>query len=649
MPVSEENSTEPPVSQKSHAEDERPTKEKPPALVSAAALGGPTVEQALYALLFLLALSLRLYGLGIYEPISPWEAAQIWPAWLAHSYGLLEASRLPDQGAPVSPLLFSLQRGLFFLTGGGNAFWARLIPAAAGAGLVLAAWTLRSSMGRGGALMAAFLFVFDPWLLSFSRMADSATLSLLTAIPLLGWLFGNNITGNKAIWLPVAGGLFLISGPLAWLLLPTMVFALMLRYDGTQILLADGVRGRSAAICLGTMLLGSTGFLADFSGLSLIGESVGLAIEHLFGGSYADSILHAQQVYPLNWALLSLLVDEPFLILFGGIGLLISLAKMNLSFSGKVVDKGELAPNREARTQNSARTQLLRALAGGVGWGLLLILLPGRTPVSLLVLSLPLTLLAAGSATTILRFGLTRGLYKNEASLLTLATMGILLVTSYFWTGILTESLRIGSFDMRLTAFYLLIPALSVFLLLWAGTRAGGRAFGLLFLAAIFLVQASGSWKMNLRPEANQAHSLFAEVGEEGVIQLAEDVTRLSFLRAGMNTSAPVYLHVKSTHLPFFAWHLRSMRDLRWQPGSQMRELEADALIVSQRGAGSQGERLDLPSGYIGSSYAATQRWLPTDLAGVGPHLRWILLRERGQVSGDESTREETELWVRRE
>ena len=397
------------------------------------------------------------------------------------------------------------------------------------------------------------------------------------------------------------------------------------------------------------MLLGATGLFAHFSGLSLIGESVGLAIEHLFVGSYADSILHAQQVYPLNWALLSLLVDEPFLILFGGIGLIISLAKINLSFSGNVADQGELAPNREARTQNSAQTQLLRALAGGVGWGLLLILLPGRTPVSLLVLSLPLTLLAAGSATTILRFGLTRGLYKNEASLLTLATMGILLVTSYFWTGILTESLRNGSFDLRLTAFYLLIPALSVFLLIWAGARAGGQAFGLLFLAAILLVQASSSWKMNLRPEASQAHSLFAEVGEEGVIQLAEDVTRLSFLRAGMSTSAPVYLHVKSSHLPFFAWHLRSMRDLRWQPGSQMRELEADALIVSQRRAGSQGERLDLPSGYIGSSYVATQRWLPTDLAGVGPHLRWILLRERGQVSGDEYTREETELWVRRE
>ena len=335
MPVSEENSTETPNAQKSDSEDERPAKEKLPAVVSVAVGSGPNVEQALYALLFLLALSLRLYGLGISEPISPWEAAQIWPAWLAHSYGLLEASRLPDQGAPVSPLLFSLQRGLFFLTGGGNAFWARLVPAAAGAGLVLAAWTLRSSMGRAAALMAAFLFAFDPWLLSFSRMADSATLSLLTAVPLLGWLFDDSKAGSRATWLPAAGGLFLISGPLAWLLLPTILFALVLRYDNTRYLFEEGMRRRAAAICLGTMVIGATGFFAHFSGLALIGESVGFAIEHLFGGSDAAPLLHALQDYPLNWALLSLLVDEPFLILFGGIGLFISLAQINWSFDWK--------------------------------------------------------------------------------------------------------------------------------------------------------------------------------------------------------------------------------------------------------------------------------------------------------------------------
>ena len=649
MPVSEENSAETPIAQKSDSEDERPAKEKLPAVVSVAVGSGPNVEQALYALLFLLALSLRLYGLGISEPISPWEAAQIWPAWLAHSYGLLEASRLPDQGAPVSPLLFSLQRGLFFLTGGGNAFWARLVPAAAGAGLVLASWTLRGSMGRAGALMAAFLFAFDPWLLSFSRMADSATLSLLTAIPLLGWLFDDSEAGSRAVWLPAAGGLFLISGPLALLLLPTILFALVLRFDNTRHLFEQGMGRRSAAICLGTIVIGATGFFAHFTGLALIGESVGFAVEHLLGSSNTAPLLHAQQDYPLNWALLSLLVDEPFLLLFGGIGLFISLAQIGRPSSGSDEDQGQHGLNGELPSRNTDHTKWLRVLAGGVGWGLMLILLSGRTPVSLLVLGLPLTLLAAGTATTILRFGLNRGLYRNEAGLLTLATMGILLVTSYFWTGILTESLRNGSFDWRLTAFYLLIPALGLFLFLWAGARAGGQAFGLLFLAAIFLVQASSSWKMNLRPEASQVHSLFAEVGDDGIALLAEDVTRLSFLRAGKSTAIPVYLHVKPSHLPFFAWHLRAMRDLRWQPGSQMRELEVDALIVSQSGADSEGERINLPSGYIGSSYPAIQRWLPTDLVGVGPRLRWILLRERGQLSGDESTLEGAELWVRRE
>ena len=180
--MAEAKSNKPDNSQTSAPEEEPTTVEMPLAIVSVNHRGGPTVELALYAILFLLALGLRLYGLGGLNPISPWEAAQIWPAWLAHSFVLAEGSLLPQPDAPVSPLLFTLQRGLFFLTGGGNAFWARIVPACAGAGIVLAAWTLRRPMGRSSALMAALLFALDPWMLSFSRMADGAALSLLTAV-----------------------------------------------------------------------------------------------------------------------------------------------------------------------------------------------------------------------------------------------------------------------------------------------------------------------------------------------------------------------------------------------------------------------------------------------------------------------------------
>ena len=648
MPAAEAKSTESEESQTSAAEQEPPAVEMPLAVVAGAQRRGPTLELALYVILFLLALGLRLFALGGLNPISPWEAAQIWPAWLAHSFGLLEGSLLPEPAPPVSPLLFTLQRGLFFLTGGGNAFWARLLPACAGAGIVLAAWTLRRPMGRGGALMAALLFAFDPWFLSFSRMADSAALSLLTAVLLLGWLFDDSHSGQYT-WLPVVCGLFLISGPLAWLLLPIIIFALVLRRGGPLSFLEGDRRRQAALVCAGTIVIGSTGLLAHISGLAAIGESVGAAIGHLTGDAGGVVPLLADGVYPLNWALLTLFVDEPFLLFVGGSGLIVALLRRDASSSGNPPREAEESEDDAAPHQSAAHSQFSRILAGGVGWGLLLILLPGRTPVSLLVLGLPLLLLAAGTAAAMLRFGLSQRLHHNQAGLLTLVTMGILLVTTFFWTGSLTEALRNGGYDIRLAAFYLLIPVFGVFFLFWSGARAGGQAFALLTLAALFLAQAGSSWKSNLSPEASQFRTIFAESGDKGIVLLAEDVARLSFLRAGYSTLAPVHLLVKTSHLPFFAWHLRSMRDLRWQPGLNISQLDDNALVVSQPGAGRQGEQISFPRRFIGSSYTATQRWLPTDLVGLGPRLRWILFRERENGSDGTPARQEVQLWVERE
>ena len=81
-----------------------------------------TVERAAYAGIVVLALGLRLYGLGR-VPLGPVEAVQALPAWAAaagQSYDL----------AGVGPLLFGLQWLLFALFGAGDAvarFWPALI------------------------------------------------------------------------------------------------------------------------------------------------------------------------------------------------------------------------------------------------------------------------------------------------------------------------------------------------------------------------------------------------------------------------------------------------------------------------------------------------------------------------------------------
>src|SRR5690554_5809424 len=88
-----------------------------------------TVETALYALVFLAALSLRLLNLGGH-PLSDPEARE----------ALLALARLRGEATavalPASPAYFSLTFLHFFLFGASEAT-ARLAPALAGAALVL--------------------------------------------------------------------------------------------------------------------------------------------------------------------------------------------------------------------------------------------------------------------------------------------------------------------------------------------------------------------------------------------------------------------------------------------------------------------------------------------------------------------------------
>ena len=619
------------------------------ARAAASNVNGPTVEQALYALLFVLALGLRLYSLGGLNLVSPLEAAQIWPAWVDQATGTLEESGLPEPRPPASPLLYTIQRALFLVTGGGSSFWARFPAACAGAGLVLAAWALRRRMGRGGALAAAVLFALDPWLLSFSRLADGSTLSVLTGVLLLAALFDEREESLQVNRLAVVGGLFLISGPLAWLLLPLILYAFFLLGGGPLASLAPGQGRQAAIVCAGTVVVGSTGLFSHTYGLSAIGESVGTAVAHLLGPSGSTGILLAGHEYTVSWALLRLLVDEPFLLLFGGAGAAIALFRTGFPASvlaRQVVQEEEVV---ETERRSLFDTVWLNVLVVGTAWGFLLIILPGLTPVSLLVLGLPLLLLAAASAAQMLRLAPVRMLLQDSARLPAFATMGILLVTAFFWTGTITSSLRDGNFDSRLAAFYLLIPALGAFFVWWSGERASGQIFGFLTLTAFFLAQASSSWMLNLRPEYDHSRSLYAETGDSVMAMLADDISRLSSLRTGDPTEAPVYLQVDYSHLPFFFWHLRAMRDLRWHPGIELKEVEQDALVVTQVGAGTTGEWDQLPVSFVGSRYSVTERWLPTELERPGALLRWMFFRERQQISGGVPVRQEVELWVIRE
>jgi hypothetical protein len=576
---------------------------KPAQTAEASMRAGLTLEPLLYALLFLIALGIRLLGLGSAQSLSSLEAVQAWPAWLDAMN-----RQIPILSPAQSPLLYSAQRTLFWLTGGGGELWARIFPALAGSLLVLVPWGLRRQVGRGGALILALLFTVDPWLLVFSRLGDGAILSVVTG--LVVWIVllnGQSLSTLQRRLAMVAAALFLISGPLAWLLLPILLATALLYPPAFP----EDRRERSwlAILFAGTLVLAATGWLAYWQGLGILSHSLTVAFSFLAGESS----------YPLVWPWLRLLVDQPLLVVFGltGIGFLWA---------------GQSSPDR--------RWAIL--LTGWLIYAGLILLLPGRNPITLLLVALPLSLAAASLVARLLRFCTTETDWQDGA--LIAITLGVLLVTSFFLTA---NYLRPGDSDPRLLLFYLILPVLVAFFIWWSGWRTTAQITGLVTVTIFFLVTLSSARMLTLHGDLVRGNQLFAETTQPGVRLLAEDVAHLSAIRLGDPGQAVVLAQVDPELQPSIGWHLRFVRDLRFLSAVDPNSLDGRTFVIT----GADGQP-PLPDRTIGSRYAVRSRWLPTDLEeeavawGLSPRLlRWFLFRELRELP----PRESVVLWVQEE
>ena len=141
------------------------------------------MEVALYFIIALMAVGLRLYKLGG-RPMQAGEAAQALAAWRS-AQGLPQDSALGQ----LSPLLFTSNVFLFALFGA-NDFLARLVPALGGALLALLPYFLRRRLGRMGALAASFLLALSPSTLFFSRYLGGEIVVAICAMAIICGLFG---------------------------------------------------------------------------------------------------------------------------------------------------------------------------------------------------------------------------------------------------------------------------------------------------------------------------------------------------------------------------------------------------------------------------------------------------------------------------
>ena len=162
----------------------------------------PTLEHAIYALALAIAVGLRFVQLGAL-PLSDYEAD-----WALQALRIIQGLR-PVIGP--NPAYVHLTAILFYIFGPTN-FLARFWPALAGCTLVMAAWPLRSRVGRIPALILAFGLAIDPGLVAMSHLAGGPMLAITClALTALLWMDGRRAAAG------FFAGLALLSGPSVWL------------------------------------------------------------------------------------------------------------------------------------------------------------------------------------------------------------------------------------------------------------------------------------------------------------------------------------------------------------------------------------------------------------------------------------------------
>ncbi len=275
-----------------------------------------TLEHALYALAFALALTLRFLHLGAL-PLSDFEAD-----W---AFQALQVARGAHPAVGPNPAYVLLTSIPFYIFGASD-FLARFWPALAGSILVLTPFFFRDRLGRIPALILAFALAFEPGLLALSRLAGS--LILAVSFLVLAW----------AMWrdgrYPLAGvlaGLALLSGPALWmgLLALGLTWIIGKGIDKKQKLVTDHKtlvtddwslvtdhwslnteHWKTALVyLLGALLLGGSLFLLAPNGLSAFVASILAYFKGwwTFSGVHATGLLTALAAYQLMALIFGLL------------------------------------------------------------------------------------------------------------------------------------------------------------------------------------------------------------------------------------------------------------------------------------------------------------------------------------------------------
>jgi hypothetical protein len=557
------------------------------------ARGGPTIETALYALAFLLALALRLLNLGL-APLSDAEANLALQALQAAQPGTAAAFTPGPH-----PAYIFLTGATFYLFGDTN-FLARFWPALAGALLVWLPFAFRWELRRKAALILAFGLAIDPGLVTVSRQANGPMLAL--GFSLLALAFWH---ARRPAWAGLLGGLSLLSGPAFWhgalgLGLAWLFYRLLLRRAIRPGEVFDEANPARAFPSRPELLRGLMMLLVALLavGTYLLRQPQGLAAALASLAAYLGGWTSPPAVWPMT-LIAALLTFQPLAVIFA----LVSLGRW---LSRRLSDAADGA--------YPLTLPLLWLLTGL----LLALLYPARQVSDLAWALTPLWALAAD--------GLAEYLPEEPPHILSwLQAALILILAALFWNTLLATGQIVPPSELPwplvqtgILFGILLLGALTTALVAlgwsWPISRLGlvmGLSASLTVYSIAMLWSAS-----QLRP--NEPHELWAQPPAAGQMQLTLDtLTDLSNWRSGLGDKIEI---LSTVNAPSLRWALRRFERARFAEAIPPGELP-EVILTRQ-----SDQTPALEAAYRGQDFVWWVRpaWegpLPQDFVG------WLTLR----------------------
>lgn len=532
-------------------------------------------EGWLYALAFILALSLRLLQLGA----MPLTDAEALPALTA-----LQISQGLKPALTPQPFYILSTAVLFFIYGGGTNFLARLISALAGSLLVLTPLLFKDRLKPRPSLILTFFLAMDAGMLALSRQAGGSMPAILFLFAALGF-----VNKRNPRWAGVFAALALLSGPTLWagVLSFGLAWALYQAFEARTARAAQeagfDLRGfaKEAALPFAAVLLvcGTLFFIVP-NGLSAALQSLPAYI----------SAWRVQSGAPATRMLASLLIYQPAMIVLALIALI----------------RGWLANRRRIIPLSIA---FLASL-------LVVVFLPSRQMADLGWALIPLLAMAA------LELSRYMTIFREERAEVAGVTFLVIFIIAFGWldfAGLIWNAGNPAQYALRfwLLAGSLVLLALSLVLVAagWSiRTAQLGGVWGITIALGVFgLGGALGAANLRgvdfpelWRPPATPAQAAL----------LAQTVSDLSEWGLGEDTSAPVI--ILGIDSPALEWALRDhpvqtmqTLDMTTSPYIVISPLQTDpALAAAYRGQD--------------FTWRETPAW---ETAQPGDWMRWLALR----------------------